>query len=109
MAERAENNLSSVAVLEAQRAGLPDRDNRQDATESQTRSGRQGYTWHRRWRGRRAEQPMSTWFPGARCLLSTRATVPKSARRAEFIPEACKDDGMVYTTGKNFLRCDFKK
>ena len=36
LAERAENYLSSVPVLEAQRGCLPDRDSRQDATESQT-------------------------------------------------------------------------
>lgn len=35
LAERAENYLSSVPVLEAQRGCLPDRDSRQDATESQ--------------------------------------------------------------------------
>lgn len=49
LAEWAAHNLSSLPerseVLEAQSGCLPDRDNGQDATESQTHSGSQGYTW----------------------------------------------------------------
>ena len=55
------------------------------------------------------ERPVSTWFPGARSWLSTRASVPEPARRIEFIPESCKECLMVYAAGKNFQRCDFKK
>lgn len=52
------------------------------------------------------EQPISTWLPGARSLLSTRASVLKSARRTEFVPESCKEYLVVDAAEKSFQRCN---
>ena len=55
------------------------------------------------------EQPISTWLPGARSPLSTRASVLKSARRTEFVPELCKEYLVVDAAEKSFQRCNLKK
>lgn len=90
LAERAENYLSSVPVLEAQRVSFCQTgDSRQDAMESQRYWGSTWQTLKRK----RGWAPVSTWFPGAWSSpsLLRQASVLKSARRTEVIPSRVKN------------------